>query len=109
MFQEAQIATKYTNHSLRVTGAARMFTAGVPEPIMQRTGHQSLKNLRVYETRGSEDVHTTAVSNILAGTSSTFKREYDRIKREKDDSEDNFDHADDAFVDAIASDSMIPL
>ena len=87
-----------------------MFTDGDPEQIIQqRTGHRSLKNLRIYETHGSEDAHAMAASNILAGTSSTFKHEYNRIKREKDDNEDNFDHADDAFVDTIASHSMIPL
>ena len=69
-----------------------MFAAGVPEPIIQqRIGHRSLKNLCVYETRGSDDVHATAVSNILARMSSTFKHDYNRVTRGKDDSDDNFD------------------
>ena len=39
-----------TNHSLRATGASEMFRASVPEKVIQtRTGHMSLKGLRVYE------------------------------------------------------------
>ena len=44
-----------TNHSLRATGASNMFQAGVPEKIVQeRTGHRSIKALRMYEHNGSK-------------------------------------------------------
>lgn len=115
MFQEAQIATKYTNHSLRATGAARMFAAGVPEAVIQqRTGHRSVKNLRVYETRGSEEVHAVAVSNVLAGKNKSFRSEYRKVKSGKSDvrvtsceTDNSFDHIDDSFFDEVAG--KIPL
>ena len=63
MCSDAGISEK-TNHSLRATGATAMFSANVPEKLIQsRTGHRSLQALRVYE-RPSEEQHQ-AVSNIL--------------------------------------------
>ena len=39
-----------TNHSLRATGAMRLFEANVPEKLIQeRTGHQSIDALRMNE------------------------------------------------------------
>ena len=39
-----------TNHSLRVTGAMRLFEANVPEKLIQgRTGHKSTDALQKYE------------------------------------------------------------
>ena len=39
-----------TNHSLRATGATRLFEANVPEKLIQeRTGHKSVDALRLYE------------------------------------------------------------
>ena len=56
-----------TNHSLRATGASSLFQAGIPEKIIQeRTGHRSIKALRMYE-RTTTSQHV-AVSNILSST-----------------------------------------
>ena len=55
MCQEAGVAGKKTNHSLRATGASQLFQANVPEKIIQqRTGHRSLEALRQYERTTSE-------------------------------------------------------
>ena len=46
-----------TNHSLRATGATEMYRGNVPEKLIQeRTGHRSLKSLRVYE-RSTDEQH----------------------------------------------------
>ena len=67
MFATVGIEGK-TNHSLRVTGASRLFTSKVPEKIVQqRTGHRSLEALRKYE-RTSKD-QEVAVSSILSSPS----------------------------------------
>ena len=63
-----------TNHSLRATGATELFSAGVPEKIIQqRTGHRSTKALRVYE-RTTLEQHQ-AVSNILSYSKQSFNNE----------------------------------
>ena len=47
---EAGLSSRKTNHSLRVSGATRLFEAGVPEKVIQqRTSHRSLEALRMYE------------------------------------------------------------
>ena len=49
MFEEIGVKGK-TNHSLRATGATRLFEANVPEKLVQeRTGHRTLDALRLYE------------------------------------------------------------
>ena len=49
MFKEAGLnADKITNHSLRATATTRMIDAGIPEVIMDRTGHHSLDGLKPY-------------------------------------------------------------
>ena len=54
IFAEANISGK-TNHSLRATGATRMYNNGIPEKTIQvRTGHKSINGLRVYECPGLE-------------------------------------------------------
>ena len=54
MFEEAGIHGK-SNHSLRVTGATRMYRCGIAEKTIQsRTGHKSVDALRVYERPGQE-------------------------------------------------------
>ena len=54
IFAEANISGK-TNHSLRATGATRMYNHGIPEKTIQvRTGHKSIDGLRVYERPGLE-------------------------------------------------------
>ena len=63
-FSEIGITGK-TNHSLRATGASALFEANVPEKIIQeRTGHRSVKALRMYE-RTTEHQHHQ-VSHILS-------------------------------------------
>ena len=42
----------YTNHSLRVSAATRLFAAGVDEQlIMSRTGHSSVNGVRTYKRK----------------------------------------------------------
>ena len=54
MCEEAGIARR-TNHSLRATGATQLFNANIPEKVIQcRTGHRSLKALRMYENPTDE-------------------------------------------------------
>ena len=73
MFVAANIEGKYTNHSLRTTGASQLFAAKVPEAIIQkRTGHRSLDSLRLYETRSIDLQQTLLVSTILSGETTTF-------------------------------------
>lgn len=53
------------NHSLRATGATRLFEANVPEKLIQeRTGHRSTSALRQYE-HTSVQQHQS-VSSIIA-------------------------------------------
>ena len=53
MFDEAGLQVKYTNHSLRATGATELFQSNVPEKVIQNiTGHRSIKALRQYEKVG---------------------------------------------------------
>ena len=50
MCSDAGIEERKTNHSLRATGATSMFSANVPEKIIQsRTGHRSVEALRLYK------------------------------------------------------------
>lgn len=66
MCEEADIHGKKSNHSLRVCGTSSLFSAGVPEHVIQgRTGHFSLDVLRKYErvTLSQE----LALSKILSG------------------------------------------
>ena len=67
MFAQVGIVNK-TNHSLRATGATNLYTANVPEKlIQQRTGHRSVKALRIYKrTTGEQEL---AVSKILTSGS----------------------------------------
>ena len=52
--EEAGVAGK-TNHSLRATGATRMYHKGITERAIQaRTGHKSLDALRTYERVSTE-------------------------------------------------------
>ena len=54
IFKDTGISGK-TNHSLRVTGATRMYNSGIPEKTIQsRTGHKSVEALRVYERPSKE-------------------------------------------------------
>ena len=52
---EAAGIERKTNHSLRATGASRLFQNEVPEKIIQRTtGHRSVETLRSYEHISNE-------------------------------------------------------
>lgn len=70
MCADAGIGGHKTNHSLRATGATELYTAGVPEKIIQeRTGHRSLECLRMYEK--TSERQQKAVSKILSSTEET--------------------------------------
>ena len=57
------------NHSLRATAVTRMYNTGVPEKLIaEKSGHKSLKALRVYE-RTSEFQEKSAGQCIQSGTS----------------------------------------
>ena len=61
MSVEAGFEQYKTNHSLRATGASALFSAGVPEKIIQKnTGHRSLEALRLYEHVSSEQSKDTS-------------------------------------------------
>ena len=54
-----------TNHSLKATGATRMFAGNVPEKIIQeRTGHRSVEALHTYQHTSLQQ--QKAVSCLLA-------------------------------------------
>ena len=60
------VQNKYTNHSLRATGATRLFQSGTPENvIMERSGHRSTDGVRQYE-RVSQDQHIAAQAILTA-------------------------------------------
>ena len=64
IFAEVGVSGK-TNHSLRATGATRMYNHGIPEKTIQvRTGHKSIDSLRVYERPGLEQ-HREACEALL--------------------------------------------
>ena len=64
MFTEIGLSGK-SNHSLRATGASVLFQTNVPEKIIQeRTGHRSIKALRLYECTTGEQHQQ--VSHILS-------------------------------------------
>ena len=82
MCKDAGIQGHKTNHSLRATGATELYTAGVPEKIIQeRTGHRSLECLRMYEQ--TSDSQHTAVSKILSSSQeTTFNGEISKLKQQ---------------------------
>ena len=64
--EKANIQGK-TNHSLRATGATRLFAANVPEKLIaDRTGHKSTTALRMYERTSIHQQQS--VSDIIAST-----------------------------------------
>ena len=71
MCEEAGIQGK-SNHSLRVTGATRLYRSGVAERTIQaRTGHKSIEALRVYERPG--EMNDRNACNALANLTNTPK------------------------------------
>ena len=82
MCNKAGIKGHNTNHSLRATGATHLYSAGVPEKIIQeRTGHRSLECLRMYEQ--TSDCQHKAVSKILSSKEeTTFNGQLQNIKQQ---------------------------
>ena len=69
MCEEAGIERR-TNHSLRATGDSQMFHANIAEKVIQsRTGHLSLKALRMYEN--PTDEQHAAACGVLVGAQKT--------------------------------------
>lgn len=66
--EDAAINVHYTNHSLRATAVTRMYERGVPEKIIaEKSGHKSLKSLRMYE-HTSVDQEKAAGESIVKGS-----------------------------------------
>lgn len=66
MCAAAGIEGKFTNHSLRATGATALFQSEAPEKVIQEfTGLRSVKALRQYEKVASQQKQ--AACNILNG------------------------------------------
>ena len=60
-----------TNHSLRATGATRLFEANVPKKLIKEvTGHRSSDSLRVYEHTSISQQQV--VSTLMCGQSRQF-------------------------------------
>ena len=80
MCKLANIPGHHTNHSLRTTGATELYTAGVPEKIIQeRTGHRCIESLRTYEHTSSKQ--QLAVSKVLSSkTEVNFQSEIDKLE-----------------------------
>lgn len=73
MCAEAGIEKK-TNHSLRATGATAMFSASIPEKIIQNsTGHRTLESLRKYE-KTSIPQHQAVSSLLMTGKEPCFNQ-----------------------------------
>ena len=86
MFEAAEIDGKYTNHSLRATGASALFNAGVLEAVIQKcTGHKSTEALRLYEHVSDEQ--QVAVSEILAcgAKKATYEEQLKAARADKKD------------------------
>ena len=64
MCTEANIDGRYTNHSLRATGASELFQSETPEHVIQQfTGHWSVQALHQYENISTKQKQ--AACNIL--------------------------------------------
>ena len=81
MCRNAGIMGHKTNHSLRATGATELYRSDVPEKIIQeRTGHRSLKALRVYE-RSTDQQHEAVSSLLSSEKETTFHQQMTEIKQ----------------------------
>ena len=75
MSKDADIKEHKTNHSLRATGAAAMYQAGLPEKaIQERTCHMSITGLCHYERTNTEQ--QKAISKVLASSETSAFREH---------------------------------
>jgi len=73
--KEARLDGYFTNHSLKVTTATRLFEAGVDEQlIILRTGHSTTSGVRSHKSVGEKQKSIT--SDMLNG-SKTFKQDTD--------------------------------
>ena len=80
MMAEAGVKGHFTNHSLRVTTATRMFQAGLPEQLIkQQTGHKS-EAVRTYK-RPSE-AQMFEVSSVLQGSTHNLAEGNNFVKQE---------------------------
>ena len=82
MFCDMGMDGRFTNHSLRGTGASELFATGVPEALIQKcTGHRSVESLRLYEICGVQEKLNQIISkfNILAGKSNSNSNEYQQV------------------------------
>ena len=80
MCQEAGIEGQKTNHRLKVRDTTALYSAGVPEKIVQaRTGHSSLEALRKYG-RVTMD-QELAISKLLTGESESINKASSITKR----------------------------
>ena len=80
----AGVQNRYTNHSLRATGATRLFQSGTPENvIMERSGHRSTDGVRQYE-RVSLDQHIAAQAVLTARDGSrAYDAELQSVQKRK--------------------------
>ena len=79
---EAGLKEKKTNHSLRATGATALFSAGVPERIIQQnTGHRSLEALRQYERISVDQQQATSRILTTLDKNCTFNEETSTISK----------------------------
>ena len=82
----------YTNHSLRVSSATRLFDAQVDELIMSRTGHSSTDGVRAYK-RTSNKLKELTSDFLNCKTVSTVEEQEPKSKRvclKQQDSQENF-------------------
>ena len=80
MMAQAGFEGYYTNHSLRVSSATRLFNAEVDEQlIMSRTGHSSTSGVRAYK-RTSEKLKLMT-SDLLSKSTPTPGTEPPKAKR----------------------------
>ena len=80
MCKLTNILGHHTNHSLRATGGTDLYTAGVPEKIIQEwTGHRSIDSLRTYEH--TSEKQKLAVSKVLSSkTEVNFQSEMNKLE-----------------------------
>ena len=65
LFAASGLEGLHTNHSIRAISITRMFKADVPEKIVaEKSGHKSLKALRMYEHTSLLQEQATGVAII---------------------------------------------
>jgi hypothetical protein len=87
VFEKAGLTTTATtNHSLQAMGTTQLFTAGIPEKIIEeRTGHKSLDALRCYECTTQEQVKVDSIilaPQVVSSTKS-FENSFKQLGREQ--------------------------